>query len=164
MNTPTHIALNYLVFHRQKGVVIKWVLLGAFLPDLPMLAFYVYQRYLMDVSWHVIWRDVYYQPDWQTLFNFSHSIPLAVGLFLFFYFRKNTAGQFFCLSLILHSLVDWPTHLEDAHAYFWPLYREKLPGFISYWRESYFWLIEYGIIFLAAFVYGLRAFLKSRKK
>ena len=55
-----------------------------------------------------------------------------------------------CAALIWRpSLVDWPTHLEDAHAYFWPLWREPLPGVFSYWHSSRMSAFELGIIAFA---------------
>src|SRR5262249_45808714 len=76
-----------------------------------------------------------------------HSIPIFLLLGGWFLWRRNRPGQFCAASLLLHSLVDWPTHLEDAHAYFWPILRRPLPGVVSYWHPgSWFWILEIAII------------------
>jgi len=143
MNTPTHAALNFLLLGRKRGTPRGWIVLGAVLPDLPMFAFFFYESQLRHESIERIFREIYFQPAWQTLFDAFHSIPLFVVLLGWFVWRKNRTGQLFAASLALHSLVDWPTHLEDAHAYFWPIWRTPLPGFVSYWRPgSKFWLFE----------------------
>jgi hypothetical protein len=143
VNTPTHAALNLLVLARKPGRPRSWVVLGAVLPDLPMYVFFAYEAYGRRQSMERIFREIYFQPGWQALFDAFHSIPIFLVLGTWFLWRKNRVGQLFAASLILHSLVDWPTHLEDAHAYFWPIWREPLPGWISYWHsDSRFWLLE----------------------
>jgi hypothetical protein len=143
MNTPTHAALNFLVLGRKPAAPRAWIVLAAVLPDVPMFAFFLYEARVRGESMERIFREIYFEPGWQTLFDVFHSIPLFVLLGLWFLWRRQRTGQLFAASLLLHSLVDWPTHLEDAHAYFWPIWREPLRGFVSYWHPgSKFWLLE----------------------
>ena len=146
MNTPTHAALNFLVLGRKREAPRAWIVAAAVLPDVPMFAFFLYESLVRGEPARRIFGETYFEPRWQTLFDVSHSIPIFAVLGLWFLWRRNRTGQLFAASLILHSLVDWPTHLEDAHAYFWPIWREPLRGFISYWHAgSRFWLVELGI-------------------
>jgi hypothetical protein len=46
------------------------------MPDIPMLAFYVYQRAVLDTPEAFIWSDVYFQPNWQVVFDLFNSLPL----------------------------------------------------------------------------------------
>ena len=143
MNTPTHAALNFLVLGRKPAAPRAWIVLAAVLPDVPMFVFFLYEAHVRGESMERIFGEIYFQPAWQTTFDVFHSIPLFVLLGLWFLWRRQRTGQIFAASLLLHSLVDWPTHLEDAHAYFWPIWREPLRGFVSYWDPgSKFWLLE----------------------
>ena len=143
MNTPTHAALNFLVLGRKPAAPRAWIVLAAVLPDVPMFVFFLYEARVRGESMQRIFGEIYFQPAWQTTFDGFHSIPLFVLLGLWFLWRRQRTGQLFAASLLLHSLVDWPTHLEDAHAYFWPIWRQPLRGFVSYWHPgSRFWLLE----------------------
>jgi hypothetical protein len=146
VNTPTHAALNFLLLGREPRSPRGWIVLAAVLPDLPMFGFFFYEAYVRHESMAHIFGEIYFEPGWQALFDVFHSIPIFVLLAVWFTWRGNRTGQVFAASLLLHSLVDWPTHLEDAHAYFWPIWRSPLPGFVSYWQPgSSFWLLELSI-------------------
>ena len=156
MNTPTHAALNFLVLGRKARAPRGWIVLAAVLPDVPMFVFFLYEAYVRHQSTERIFRDIYFESRWQTLFDAFHSIPIFLLIGCWFVWRRNRTGTLFAASLLLHSLVDWPTHLEDAHAYFWPIWRAPLPGLVSYWSPgSKFWLLELSIC-IAAVLYGCR--------
>ncbi len=147
MHTPTHAALNFLVLGRERAAPRGWILLGAVLPDLPLLAFFVYQAAFCHEPPGRIFGVLYFEPGWQTLFDAFHSIPIFVVIGAGCLWRRSRTGAFFAASLLLHSLIDWPTHLEDAHAYLWPILRRPLPGVLSYWRaESSLWIAELALL------------------
>jgi hypothetical protein len=147
VNTPTHAALNFLALGlREPRVTRRWIVFGAILPDLPMFAFVLYQSLVRHEGFETIFRDLYFQPGWQLLFDAFHSIPVFAALALWFHRRGNRSGALFAASVVVHSLVDWPTHLEDAHAYFWPIWRERLPGVVSYWRSGPWFLVLEAVI------------------
>jgi hypothetical protein len=164
MNTPTHAALNFLVLGRtpQRGRI--WIVLGAVLPDVPMFTFFLYEAYIRGEPVPRIFGETYFEPRWQMLFDAFHSIPIFAVAGAWFLWRRNRPGQLFVASLLLHSLVDWPTHLEDAHAYFWPIWRRPLRGFVSYWHPgSKFWLFELFICGSAvAWIVGEKALSRER--
>ena len=147
MHTPTHAALNFLVLGRDPESPRLWIVAGAVLPDVPMFGFFAYERFVRGEATARIFQDLYFEPRWRTLFDVSHSIPLFLGLAALSWWRQSNTGMLFAISLLLHSLVDWPTHLEDAHAYLWPLWREPLRGVVSYWHfGSSLWALELGIV------------------
>ena len=147
MHTPTHAALNFLVLGRSRAAPRGWILLGAVLPDLPMFAFFVFEAAVRREPMGRIFGTLYFEPRWQTLFDACHSIPLFLAVGAWCLWRGRRTGLFFAASLLLHALVDWPTHLEDAHAYFWPILRRPLPGVVSYWRAgSSLWILELAIL------------------
>jgi len=149
MHTPTHAALNFLVLGRNQESLRLWIVVGAVLPDVPMFGFFLYEYFVCGETARRIFQDLYFEPSWQTVFDISHSIPLFLVLLALSWRRKSRTGLLFATSLLLHSLVDWPTHLEDAHAYFWPFWREPLRGVVSYWHSSEMWLLESGILVFA---------------
>lgn len=144
MNTPTHAALNVLVLARKPGSPRTLVAFAAILPDLPIFAFFAIEVLVFgEHPWGRIWSDIYFRPHWQSLFDAFHSIPIFLALGAWFRVRENRNGQLFVASGLLHSVVDWPTHIEDAHAYFWPIWWKPLPGFVSYWHPgSPIWMLE----------------------
>jgi len=112
-----------------------------------MFAFFLFEAHVRHESAERIFREIYFEPRWQVLFDACHSIPIFLLIGGWFLWRRNRAGMLFTASLLLHSLVDWPTHLEDAHAYFWPIWRRPLPGLVSYWHPgSRFWILEVAIL------------------
>lgn len=147
MHTPTHAALNFLVLGRRPSAPRGWIVFGAVLPDLPMFGFFLFEAELRHQPMERIFGEIYFDPAWQALFDAFHSIPVFVLVGLWFLWRRSRAGQLFAASLLLHSLVDWPTHLEDAHAYFWPIWRTPLRGVVSYWNpQSWLWMLEVAIL------------------
>jgi hypothetical protein len=155
VHTPTHAALNFLALGRKPDSPRGWILLGAVLPDAPMFGFFLYESLVRGESAERIFRELYFEPGWQTLFDVFHSIPLFLVLAAAFWWWRNRRGLAFALSLLLHAVVDWPTHLEDAHAYLWPFWREPLPGFISYWHRGSFLMLELALI-LGALAWWMR--------
>lgn len=148
MNTPTHAALNVLLLGRRPDAPRALIAFAAVVPDLPIFFFFFLEVWVLgEDPWGRIWREIYFQPGWQRLFDAFHSIPIFLGLAAYFTWRGRRNGQLVAASLLLHSLVDWPTHIEDAHAYFWPFWREPLPGLISYWHPgSPVWMLEVAIL------------------
>jgi hypothetical protein len=163
MHTPTHAALNFLALGRYPDSPRAWILAGAVLPDLPMFGFFLFESSIRGASAEHIFRDLYFEPGWQTLFDAFHSIPIFFVLAAYFWWRGHRKGAAFAASVILHALVDWPTHLEDAHAYFWPLWREPLPGLVSYWHGgSSIWMLELVLIVAALALWVRERPMRSR--
>jgi membrane-bound metal-dependent hydrolase YbcI (DUF457 family) len=161
MNTPSHCVLNLAIL----GLTIAPqatlpIALGAIVPDVPIFAFYFWAKVLKRFPESEIWSAIYYQSNWQTLFALSHSLPIAlVGLLIFAYLR-STWGMVFCDSLILHSLLDFPVHHNDAHRHFFPLSNYRFISPISYWDPNHYGGIVAGVEWLAVlsvtpWVFGL---------
>ena len=52
----------------------KPVLAGAVIPDLPMFAFYLWERLVSGASEQAIWGRLYFRPGWQDFFDGFNSI------------------------------------------------------------------------------------------
>ena len=72
MNTPAHAVVNLVVLGRmnrpeQTGPILA----GAILPDLPMLAFYLYAKMGQGLTEGAIWSQAYFETGWQAFFDAS---------------------------------------------------------------------------------------------
>ena len=146
MNTPAHLVLNALVLGRYNWRPL-WlpITLGALLPDLPMLLFYLYESGFASTPERLIWSQSYFEPSWQTFFDVFNSIPLiAIGA-LVSWRARAAGGLAFFSSMAMHCLADLPVHREDAHAHFFPFSSWHFESPVSYWDPAH-----HGLVFAGA--------------
>ncbi len=139
MNTPTHAILNLAILGKktfpQANLIIA---IGGICPDLPIFVFYIWAKFIQRLPETQIWREAYYQPFWQNLTALFHSIPIAgMGIAIATLLHSTTA-QLFCLSLLLHLLLDLPVHNDDAHRHFFPLSDYRFISPVSYWDTQHY--------------------------
>jgi len=117
-----------------------------------MFAFYLYQRAVLGTPESAIWSDVYFQSDWQLLFDTFNSLPLLAFAALISWRAGATRWLAFFASMALHCLGDLPLHHDDAHAHFLPFSQWRFESPVSYWDPAHFgrWV---GIVEIA-FVLG----------
>ena len=139
MNTPAHAVLNLVVLGRKQTRSLQLVvLLGALLPDLPMLMFYLVTKVFMGIRESRIWDVHYHQAGWQNFFALFNSIPLiGLGL-LIFWLIPSMAGRLFFMSMLLHVLFDLPLHNYDAHRHFYPFSDWRFHSPVSYWDPNHY--------------------------
>lgn len=152
MNTPAHAIVNLIALaQREKPKLVLPVLLGAVLPDLPMVLFYVYQKSL-GRSELQIWSSAYYEPAWQALFDLFNSVPLIVVGWLICHLWEKLRGKALFSSLGLHALCDFALHHDDAHRHFYPLFNWRFESPVSYWDPrhygQYFSIFEIAVVVL----------------
>ncbi|MDQ6960360.1 MAG: hypothetical protein Q9M27_04960 [Mariprofundaceae bacterium] len=137
MNTPAHAIINLLLFPKQKREKHSLaIIVGAVLPDAPMLVFYLWERF-SGLSERAIWRDAYFDPGWQAVFNTFHSFPLlGLACFAAWWFGRTSLTVFFA-SMFLHSCFDFPFHHSDAHQHFFPFSNWQFHSPVSYWEPAY---------------------------
>ncbi|MDP5338887.1 MAG: hypothetical protein NWQ28_09975, partial [Nodularia sp. (in: cyanobacteria)] len=122
MNTPSHAILNLVIFNQQlRDQASPAILIGAVLPDVPIFVFYLLMKFVYRLPEKQIWSEVYYQPLWQGIVSTFHSLPLAVLGVLIAHFWNWQLIEIGCISMVLHSLLDFPVHNNDAHRHFFPL-------------------------------------------
>ena len=137
MNTPSHYIVNLALLGNAPNTNTA-ITIGAILPDLPIFVFYTVAKLIYQLPEHQIWSEAYYEPLWQNLVALFHSIPLAlIGLSLCLYYSWKP-GALFCLSLVLHSLLDLPVHNDDAHRHFFPFSDYRLISPFSYWDPQHY--------------------------
>ncbi len=102
-----------------------------------MFVFYVYQKLVRGASEGAIWNDLYFRPEWQSVFDAFHSWPLiGLGLWLAHRMASSRWSVFF-VSMALHSVGDFLLHNDDAHRHFFPLSDFRFLSPVSYWDPRY---------------------------
>jgi len=136
MNTPAHVIASCVALPHKPGLrATSALLLGAVLPDLPMVVFYGYQK-IAGRAEQEIWAKatgLYFDSDWQLLFNWFNSLPLALVVMLVCWRMHWQWGLLCAASAALHMLCDLPLHNDDAHAHFLPFTHWKFISPVSYW-------------------------------
>lgn len=138
MNTPAHAVLNLVLLDRSvEPRRTVPVLIGAVVPDLPIIGFYAYERLCgMPETW--IWQTGYYDPRWQAVFDVVHSFPLvlaALAVAVRVGWPRLALGF---ASMALHAVGDFLVHHDDAHRHFFPLLDWRFASPVSYWDPRHF--------------------------
>jgi hypothetical protein len=138
MNTPAHLLVNLaLLGGGARRTHTGAIALGALLPDLPMLGFYLWQKLVLATPERVIWGFAYFEPSWQLLFDLFNSIPLAgLGLGIGLVLRRPGLALL-CASALVHCLLDLPVHRDDAHRHFLPFTSWQFVSPVSYWDPAH---------------------------
>ena len=141
MDTGTHIVCNLIVQGRTKlpqPQLFTMVIVGAILPDAPMILFYVWESLVQQTPESVIWSERYYLPAWQNFFDIFNSIPIAVaGLIMAIKLQKPIL-QIIFVGVLLHIAFDFPLHNDDAHRHFYPLSDWRFISPFSYWDSNHY--------------------------
>ncbi|MBW4575946.1 MAG: hypothetical protein KME08_11750 [Aphanothece sp. CMT-3BRIN-NPC111] len=134
MNTPSHAILNLAILNQyQRPQANLFIVIGAILPDIPIFVFYLLAKFVYHLPERQIWSTAYYQTFWQNIIATFHSIPLAlIGWVIARYLGWKHIEIVFA-SMVLHSLLDFPVHSDDAHRHFFPFSNFRFISPISYW-------------------------------
>ena len=156
MNTQTHIIMGAWLTGKKVPKLAWAGALGGILPDLPMY-FIIAALKLSGHSLSDIFDKFYWQPWWQIANGFGHSFLLWGALCLvssILYVRNakfstildkaSRTTWVFALSIsaLIHSMIDFLCHRDDAHMHLWPLTEWRFRSPISYWD-----IIHYGFWF-----------------
>jgi len=139
LNTPSHAIINLALIssqqsHPQYTVAIT---IGAILPDAPIFVLYFWAKFVRRQTERQIWSQTYELPFWQNFVAAFHSIPLALIAVLIAYYWGWQQGELLLLSMVLHSLLDFPVHHDDAHRHFFPLSNYRFISPWSYWDPKH---------------------------
>ena len=122
---------------------------GGLLPDIPMLLIVVALKF-SGVPDRIIFNEMYWQNWWQVTNAIGHNFWLWGGLLAAsIYMRERLSATarsienwtlvlVFAASGLLHAVVDFLCHREDAHMSLWPFTRWKFISPVSYYDNSHF--------------------------
>ncbi len=137
MNTPAHAIVNLWALGRKdRPSLAVPLLVGACLPDLPILIFYIWEK-VQGTPERLIWSTHYFQPGWQLAIDVLNALPLLVVAALVAHRAKMPRLTALFASMGLHALGDLPVHHDDAHRHFLPFSHWRFESPISYWDPAH---------------------------
>jgi len=165
VNTPSHAILNLALLGRTGRPARNVpVVLGALLPDVPIVFLYAFATLVLRQPSELIWSKTYFEPVWQTLVDVPHSFPLIAAGWAVARWRKATWWELLFASMFLHSVLDYPVHTDDAHRHFFPLSGYRFDSPVSYWDPARYGrevaLVEIALVLAA----GVRVFGLLRRR
>jgi hypothetical protein len=146
MITPSHIIYSWALARKTEknhdkkpysGRTLAFIF-GALFPDTPTYLFFIVCGLILGYSGAAMWDDMYFNSGWSIPITLAHSFwlwPLLIGVA--YYFKLNFL-RWFSISALLHALVDFLVHTDDAYRHFWPLSEWKFHSPVSYYRASEF--------------------------
>lgn len=144
MNTQSHILMGALIFGRKVPRAALAGALGGFAPDLSMLSIVAGLKFNGTAD-HIIFGTMYWEHWWQVANAISHSFLLWSGLLAvsFVTMRRQPSPLWplvaaFAGAALLHSVIDFLVHREDAHMQFWPFSDWKFVSPVSYWDPAHY--------------------------
>lgn len=138
MDTGAHIVCNLVVQSRPSKLrMFAVIVVGAVLPDLPIILFYAWESLVMKSTEAVIWSELYYLPVWQNFFDTFNSLPFILVLLALGIIFKKQLVIVLSMSMALHVLLDLPLHNDDAHRHFYPFSDWRFASPVSYWDPRY---------------------------
>ncbi|MEM7777673.1 MAG: cobalamin biosynthesis protein CobQ [Pseudomonadota bacterium] len=138
MNTATHMLVASAALARRGAPARNSLALaGALLPDLSIFTLYFWGRLIDGQSSAQIWRITYWSEPWQTFSAVSNSIPLWASISLIGLATRSGWIAVLGMAGLLHVLLDFPVHNDDAHRHFWPLSDWRFISPLSYWDNDH---------------------------
>ena len=138
MNTQSHALINMALLARANQPHHHGcALFGAVLPDVPMFVFFGVETLFLRHSQSEIWSERYFLPEWQNFIDPFNSIPLVLLGITIGYLLRSDRVRVMCWSMLLHCMVDFFLHREDAHRHFFPFWDYKFKSPISYWETDH---------------------------
>ncbi len=138
MNTPAHLLIGAAAFARPARGRILWAaVLGSLLPDLSLYLMAGVSLHILNIPPHVVFDELYFSPQWQTVFAIDNSfilwgLALALGLWRGWQVLTVAAS-----AGLLHIMMDFGLHAGDGRPHFWPLSDWVFHSPVSYWDTSH---------------------------
>ena len=133
MNTPAHLLLGAAVMGRGQRKLIWAAMGGALLPDLSLYLLAGVSMFILNISPHRVFNELYFSDLWQSIFMVDNSFIIwGILLGLALWWRTGWAVALTGAAL-LHLALDFPLHHDDGRAHFWPISRWIFESPYSYW-------------------------------
>lgn len=139
MNTPAHLIFGMAAFGRKDVHAVTWAAaVGALIPDLSLYLLAGVHLLVLGTEPEIVFGQMYYSEAWQRIFRVDNSFIIwGLGLVLAFMARAPVAIALTGAAL-LHLLLDFPLHNDDARAHFWPFTNWKFISPVSYWDRNHY--------------------------
>jgi len=124
--------------HRQTTLAAA---VGGLVPDLSLYVLAGGAIFLMGIPPGTVFGQLYFSPGWQAIFAVDHSIPLWASLLVVMLALRSAPGTAFGASGLLHALIDFGVHHDDARRQLWPLSDYVFRSPVSYWDPAHYGLI-----------------------
>lgn len=139
MMSQTHLIFGLTAFGKPMSArVTAAALAGSFIPDASLYLLAGTHLLVLGTPPEVVFDELYFSEGWQAIFRIDNSfviwamaLALAVGL-------KSKVAMALCGAALLHLLLDFPLHNDDARAHFWPISNWKFLSPVSYWDPRYY--------------------------
>lgn len=138
MNTPTHLILAAAIFAKpEHRKVTTAALLGGFIPDFSLYFMFFWHRFVLNTSTNEIFNELYYSDYWQQVYAVDNSFVIWALLLILSIWLKNKWMIALSGAAFIHLLGDFPLHVDDARAHFWPFTTWKFESPVSYWDPNH---------------------------
>ena len=138
MDTGAHIVCNLLVQSRpSQPQIFAAIIIGAALPDLPIVFFYAWESLVIGNTEAVIWDTRYFLPSWQNFIDCFNSIPIIALVLLVSVLLQLKWLSVIMIGMLLHIMFDLPLHHDDAHHHLFPFSDWRFLSPVSYWDPRY---------------------------
>jgi len=139
MNTPAHLIFGLTAFGKVgKPSTVLAALAGAALPDVSLYVLSGVSIFIMGISPQTVFRELYFSDTWQQIFAIDNSFVLWGIALGFAIWSRHAWAIALTGAAMLHLALDFPVHMEDARAHFWPLTDWKYFSPVSYWDNSHY--------------------------
>ena len=139
MNTPAHLIFAAAAFARPgRRAVNAAALAGGLLPDVSLYLLVGWALYVRGTPARVVFGEMYFSDRWQAIFAIDHSLPLWSLALLSALVARSACGVAFAGSGLLHAVVDFLVHHDDARRQIWPLSDWVYRSPISYWDPQHY--------------------------
>lgn len=139
MNTPAHLIFGIVAFGKpERAVVTLAAAVGALIPDVSLYGLAGWELLVKGTDPSIVFGELYYSEAWQSVFRIDNSFVLwGIGIVAAVLMRSQILFAMTAAAL-LHLLLDFPLHNDDARAHFWPISNWKFYSPISYWDGRYY--------------------------
>lgn len=155
MNTPAHLLLGLAAFGRKDARSVSWAAAaGALLPDLSLYVLAGTSLFILGISPQRVFDELYFSDSWQAVFAVDNSFVIWGLVLALCLWRRWLPGVAFAGAGLLHLLLYFALHHDDARRHFFPVSDWVWESPLSYWDSAHHagWVAPIGA--LAAVVAG----------
>ncbi len=139
MMSQTHLIFGMAAFGKpDQARLTLAALAGSFIPDASLYLLAGTHLLILDTPPGVVFGQLYYSEGWQAIFRIDNSFVVWGLALILAVTAKSKVFLALCGAALLHLLLDFPLHNDDARAHFWPITNWKFVSPVSYWDSRYY--------------------------